>query len=225
MKQPIIFTLVLLLSVTLFHSSAHSKDWPVGSFSATRVEFDKVSRKKEQRSKVYVSKLGIREEGLDDKNHTHMQQTVVVSFEKSQTWILVPRRKIYMQLPTEGEEGVKVEDEPGTVLVLSPCDGYSFSEKRRATTHENRKVEEWHCHDKATGDVTQLYDATLRMVVRSEDKNGRVEELRNISEGEQPDSLFKVPEGYRKASLREIMTGTTELPGYSENGALGEKKK
>lgn len=200
----------------LFCVSAHSENWPIGSFSATRVEFDKAYPKIERRSRVYVSKLGIREEGLDDKNHTDVQQTVVVSFEKSQTWILVPHRKLYLQLPTEGEEGVKVEDEPGTVLALGPCDGYSFSEKRRVITHEERKVDEWHCHDNATGDVTQLYDAALRMVVRSEDKKGRVEELRNIQEGKQPDSLFQIPADYRKASTREVITGTTELPGYAE---------
>lgn len=200
----------------LFCVSALSEIWQVGSFTATRVEFDKAQPKKEKRSKVHMSKLGMREEELVIQKSSDAQFVVVMNFEKGKTWFLVPHRKVYMEPPAANTAGVTVKDEPGTVLAPAPCDSYTLIEKRKATQHDERNVEEWYCHSDATGDVIQLFDPALRVVVRNEDAKGRVIELRNIQEGKQPDSLFTIPEGYRKANMREILTGTTELPVYPE---------
>ncbi len=47
----------------------------------------------------------------------------------------------------------------------------------------------------------QWYDPTIQMNIREEAGNGYFRELRNIKLGKQPDSLFKVPEGYKEVSM------------------------
>ncbi len=216
-----VLKLLCLATTILVSSVVIAGSWSTASYTATRVEYDKSSQKKEKRTKIYASKQGIREE-QDAKKPAERQFTVVINFELGKTWFLVPHRKVYMEPPSADAPGVTTSDEPGTVLAPSPCQGYSKSEKRGMRSHEERKVEEWNCHSNSVGEVTQLYDPVLHVVIRSEDKKGRVLELRNILEGNQPDVLFKVPEGYRKVSLREIMTGTTELPGYPEIAEPGK---
>jgi hypothetical protein len=47
----------------------------------------------------------------------------------------------------------------------------------------------------------QWYDPAIQMNIREEAGNGYFRELRNIKLGKQPDSLFKVPEGYEEVSM------------------------
>jgi len=47
----------------------------------------------------------------------------------------------------------------------------------------------------------QWYDPVIGMNIREESGNGYFRELRNIKPGKQPDSLFKVPEGYTEISM------------------------
>jgi hypothetical protein len=219
-----VFRLLCLATAVLASSVAVSGNWNTEPYTAIRVEYDKSSQK-EKRTKIYASKQGIREEELDSRKPAERQFTVVVNFAMGKTWFLVPGRKIYMEPPSADAPGVTTSNEPGTVLAPSPCQGYSKSEKRGVRNYEGRKVEEWDCQNDSAGTATQLYDPALQVVVRSESDKGHMVELRNITEGKQPDSLFKVPEGYRKASLREIVTGTTELPKYPETSEAGERKK
>jgi len=192
--------------------------WIVGPFSATRVEFDTVQPKKVKRlSKIRMSHVGVREEEQDLNKSGEARFAMVMNFENGKAWYLVPRRKIYIEMPSADTPGVKTTDEPGSVLSPAPCEGYSLAERQKVTKHHGRHVEGWLCHSDSTGDVYQFFDPVLRVVVRNEDAKGRVTELRNIQEGTQPDALFTIPEGYRKATMQEIMTGKTELPSYPED--------
>jgi hypothetical protein len=47
----------------------------------------------------------------------------------------------------------------------------------------------------------QWYDPAIEMNIREESGNGYFRELRNIKLGKQPDSLFKVPAGYKEVSM------------------------
>lgn len=214
----------LISLVFFFGGVASAQVWQVGSFSATRVEFDKVQPKKEKRSKVYMSKLGVREEELDRKKPGDARYTMVMNIEAGKAWYVVPHRKMYIEMPASDAPGVRTTDEPGSVLSPAPCEGYTLAEKRKVTKHEQRNVEEWLCHSSATGEVIQLFDPALRVVIRNEDTKGRVTELRNIQEGKQPDALFTIPEGYRKATMQEIMTGKIELPSYPEQSPQKQSK-
>lgn len=206
---------VLVLAVSIGGSGAYADLWPVNSFSATRVEFNKAQPTREKRSKVYMDKTGMREEELDGQTPAHARMTMIVHFESGKTWLLIPHRKIYVEQPAADAPGVTTSDEPGTVLARSPCEGYAISEKRGVAKHEGRKVEEWHC-DTGTKKVFQLFDPALHVVVRSEDAKGAVAELRGIRAGAQPASLFAIPSGFRPASMREVVTNRVELPSYRD---------
>jgi len=214
-----LFRFVLPLVAIMFATvSIARQGWLVGPFSATRVEFDTVQPKKVKRlSKIQMSQKGVREEEQDLKKSGEARFAMVMNFDDGKAWYLVPRRKIYIEMPSAEAPGVKTTDEPGAVLSPAPCEGYTIAEKQKVTKHDGRNVEEWLCHSESTGDVQQLFDPVLRVVVRNEDAKGHVTELRNIQEGAQPESLFTIPVGYRKASMQEIMTGKTELPSYPED--------
>jgi hypothetical protein len=47
----------------------------------------------------------------------------------------------------------------------------------------------------------QWYDPAINMNIREEAANGYFRELRNIKPGKQPDSLFKVPAGYKEITM------------------------
>ena len=215
MKPNAINVAILVLTTSIASLGVRADLWPVNSFSATRVEFNKVQPTKEKRSKVYMDKTGMREEELDGQKPAHARMTVIVNFESGKTWLLIPHRKIYVEQPAADAPGVTTSDEPGTVLAQSPCEGYAVSEKRGVTKHEERRVEEWHC-DAGTKKVIQLFDPALQVVVRSEDAKGVVAELRGIQAGTQPASLFVVPSGFRPASMREVVTNRVELPSYRD---------
>lgn len=215
MKSNVVNVAILVLTASIASLGVRADLWPVNSFSATRIEFNKVQPAKEKRSKVYMDKTGMREEELDGQKPAHARVTVIVNFESGKTWLLIPHRKIYVEQPAADAPGVTTSDEPGTVLAQSPCEGYSVSEKRGVAKHEGRKAEEWHC-DTGTKKVIQLFDPALHVVVRSEDAKGFVAELRGIQAGAQPASLFAVPSGFRPASMREVMTNRVELPSYRD---------
>ena len=47
----------------------------------------------------------------------------------------------------------------------------------------------------------QWYDPAIKMNIREEAANGYFRELRNIKPGKQPDSLFKIPAGYKEVTM------------------------
>jgi len=163
-----------------------------------------------------MSRKGVREEEQDLKKTGEARFAMVVNFESGKAWYVVPRRKIYIEMPSADAPGVTTSSEPGTVLSPAPCEGYTLAEKGKDGQHEGRKIEEWKCHSEATGDVVQLFDPVLKIVIRQQDSKGHVTELRNIQEGKQPDSLFVIPEGYRQATMQEMMTGVTDLPRFPD---------
>jgi hypothetical protein len=50
----------------------------------------------------------------------------------------------------------------------------------------------------------QWYDSVLNTAIRHQMPGGNIRELKNIRIGEQPESLFVVPEGFRKESISTI---------------------
>lgn len=131
MKPNAINGTILVLTTSIASLGVRADLWPVNSFSATRVEFSKAQPTKEKRSKVYMGKTGVREEELDSQKPAHARMTMIVHFESGKTWLLIPHRKIYVEQPAADAPGVTTTNEPGTVLALSPCEGYGVAHTRR----------------------------------------------------------------------------------------------
>jgi curved DNA-binding protein CbpA len=68
-----------------------------------------------------------------------------------------------------------------------------------------RKTEKWELivtgPDGKSSSSYQWYDPVIKMNIREEGANGYFRELRNIRLGKQPDSLFKVPAGYKEITM------------------------
>lgn len=73
-------------------------------------------------------------------------------------------------------------------------------------------------NDPNDGVMTIWIDDRLHIMSRSQDKNGAME-MRNIREGEQPDSLFTPPASYKKLSFTSLVGGM--LHGASDTGQSG----
>ncbi len=73
-------------------------------------------------------------------------------------------------------------------------------------------------NDPKDGPMTIWVDDRLHVLSRSTDKNGGME-MRNISEGPQPDSLFTPPANYKKLSLTSMLGGL--LGGSKDSGQAG----
>src|SRR5664279_3595953 len=73
-------------------------------------------------------------------------------------------------------------------------------------------------NDPKDGPMTIWVDDRLHVLSRSTDKNGGME-MRNISEGPQPDSLFTPPANYKKLSLTSMLGGL--LGGSKDSGSTG----
>ncbi|HYQ73366.1 MAG TPA: DUF4412 domain-containing protein [Gammaproteobacteria bacterium] len=74
-----------------------------------------------------------------------------------------------------------------------------------------RDTEKWEMTmtgpDGKSSNSYQWYDPVIEMNIREEGGNGYYRELRNIRIGEQPDSLFRVPEGYHEMSMPQGFGG------------------
>jgi hypothetical protein len=75
-----------------------------------------------------------------------------------------------------------------------------------------RQAEKWELTvtgpDGKSSSSYQWYDPAIKMNIREEAPNGYFRELRNIKPGKQPDSLFKVPAGYKEVTMPQ---GPTDM--------------
>ena len=73
-------------------------------------------------------------------------------------------------------------------------------------------------NDPSDGPMTIWVDDQLHVLSRSTDKDGGME-MRNISEGPQPDSLFSPPASYKRLSISSILGGM--MSGSKDSGKAG----
>ncbi len=109
-----------------------------------------------------------------------------------------------------------IDTDRGTPLRQEMAGGQSMDLKLVGTeTLDGRKVEKWEVTailpNQAPSKSYQWYDPELRLAVRQDLPGGYVSELKNIRVGDQPDSVFSIPEGYSR----------TEQPAGAPAGAPG----
>lgn len=141
--------------------------------------------------KIYFSGERFR---MDMKSPSQM--TTITRLDKKVVWSIMPQQKMYMEIPFNPKRQPMVKDKvqgeiDRKLLGTAEIDGHPA--KKYLVTY------------KAGGEKTQIYQwiaTDLNFPVKTEAVDGSwSQEYRNIKLGNQPDSLFKVPAGYKKFQM------------------------
>jgi len=205
----------LVVCVLLNTEAFAGETWNGHPFSAKQVEFETVLPGKLASSQVYMSREGIRIDGISDPESAFDHVISIYRFQDDRTWLIDPVQKSYVVMDNTVSESDD-EEYAGGVLAIHACEGFEQKQQLSTQTHQGREVEQWQCTNAIKKiQAIQLYDRQLGVVVH-EDINGRVVELRDIKPGKQPVTLYQPPDGYRKMTIAEMFTGYVELPKYKE---------
>jgi len=146
------------------------------------------------KGRVFVKGDDFRRE-MNMQGRTH---TMIFRKDSGKLWMVMPENHMYMEM------GSQAAGMPGT-------DPDKLSESAEKKYLGKETVNGYVCdkyryvsHNAAGGTTLIWMSRKLKFPVKtvSEGKSGRVEmEYRNIKEGKQPASLFRVPKGYRKMSM------------------------
>jgi Domain of unknown function (DUF4412) len=122
--------------------------------------------------------------------------TTITRLDKKVVWSIMPEQKMYMEIPFNPKREPIVKDKvqgeiERKLLGAEGVDGHPA--KKYLVTY------------KSGGEKTQIYQwiaTDINFPVKSEALDGSwTQEYKNIKLGNQPDSLFKVPAGYKKFQM------------------------
>lgn len=194
---------------------------PARDFSADLIFYNRHHPGLQQRSRVWVSKTGIR-------TVTYSPRTgkpafiYIQNFRTEQAWIAAPEKLYFAVLPDvdtpdDGiQESMDDSTPPPGILASKPCAGL-VAEKLDERKVKQTTLTAWKCTDVQDGKVwLQHYSSLLGAVVRQESGEGEIFELREIKL-EEPDEQKFVPSSlWRAVTLEEFFTGVPSLPVYEE---------
>jgi hypothetical protein len=192
---------------------------PIRPFSAVLVEYNKHNDQFKRKTKLTLSKYGLRTEGMNSGSSVE-QMVFIQDYKTSRRWLANPIRACYSELP----EGKPVEVPSDTtsginlkpsILSAIPCNG-SQSEKISSREVNNTELSVWKCSDDQGNTYIQHFSTLLGLVIRQESQNGEVGELENISLIDQSPTYFRPMEEWREVTLQEFITGRTLLPAYED---------
>ncbi|MBF0296224.1 MAG: hypothetical protein HQL96_13630 [Magnetococcales bacterium] len=194
-------TIVLLMSFFLglpsaaFGGEMTARQSAILPFSADVTRMEK-NRKGSDKGRMYVSPEGIRTESERDG----VRIALLHRPERKSVATLFPDQKSYMEnVVSVALSRPPLPDEPE-----SPCrSGKAFVCRQVAREMLNgRAVIHWEIvmkgPDREFPHAHLWVDPRLRIAIRESYADGLTVELTNIQEGEQPASLFTIPEEYRK---------------------------
>ena len=128
--------------------------------------------------------------------HAPQPMSMITRRDKNVVWNVMHDQKMYMEMPLREENKPRVEKEfEGEIerkllgketIDGHPTEKYLITYKDKDDTHQ----------------VYQWWATDIKFPVKTEAVNGEWEqEYKNINMGKQPDSLFEVPEGYKKFDM------------------------
>ncbi len=196
MRKGIIFC---LLFVVLVHLSgiAYAAHSLAVEFSADVIEIYPKDPSKNFKGTMYVGNDIMRK----DFFHDNMQAVMILDLVKQTATMLMPDAKTYMIMKKEDMEALfsHVIGHLPKALSDGPCAGRSDLICREIGQEkiDDRDTEKWEIKS-ATGMTYQWINRRLKVIIREEFPD-HLYELRSIKEGPQPENLFQIPIGYRKA--------------------------
>lgn len=117
------------------------------------------------------------------------------------------------EITIENRHALQWNDAQHKFPVKREIDGFTTMELRFVSNEklDGRNTEKWQSNITAQDgqriESYQWYDPELNIAIRQEMPGGYTRTLKNIIIGQQPDSLFAVPEGYHKETLPVMSEG------------------
>ena len=145
--------------------------------------------------KVYIKGDKIRQEILKED----MKHVIILRLDKGVTWNLMPKDKMYMEVPGIGKEATDPEIEK---KIKDMAEKKSLG-KEKVGGYVCEKYQ-YIYHDQSLGVLTQWFSKKLNYPIKTEYKAAAyymLTEYKNIKEKRIPDSLFEIPSSYQKMQL------------------------
>jgi len=189
-------------------------------FSATMKSYNKFSPKKVHKSKITMSKHGVRVESNDmfiDNN----KGLYIQNFSEKKSWVIDKKKRIFSNIEINDEENLTSKGQGsnvGGIMSTRPCLGYNKSQKKiigQETLSNDEKNIIWSCSNIKNQTIKQGYSQKWNIVVWEESANGNTSKLVNIKKSHYKNDFFLPSSNFREVSLKEFYTGgTTTLEKY-----------
>lgn len=174
-----------ILHILLSNYATASNEKPYNAieepYSAELLNYNKFAPKNKYKSKVSVSKHGvkIRSKGMF---HDEAQGVYIQNFHSKNSWVIDTKSKIFSLINEPQEEASgESESRMGGIMATHPCTGYKDAEKKMENekTLTNDSITIWSCHlNNKT--IKQGYSQRWKIIVWEEHPNGNISELINI---------------------------------------------
>jgi hypothetical protein len=175
-------------------------------FSGDMVDTSKGSAT-EHRAKIYATKEKMR---FEPENQAPSKAAVIVNFSTHMNDVLMPERKMYMEMPQGQGPGTQqwsrdlfrpsnLDDACSEWLKLPQNKGGSCKNLGSETVNGRNTVKFEGTNSKGETGYAWI-DKKIAFPIKWQGKNDTWE-LQNIKEGSQPASLFEIPAGYQKFQM------------------------
>ena len=157
---------------------------------------------------IYIGDKGVRSETMVNPENGQQMITIYIVDENVQ-YFINPQTKKYYQTNIKPEElekwfGDDITVDEKNTLKTEKIQGYKCKIKKVSTTVKVLGFSK-------TVKSTQYFSEKLGVAIRTVNDDGSAIEYRNIKEGKQDPSLFKLPEGLTKTSnMMGVFMGTAE---------------
>jgi len=176
------------------------------------------SQGNEHRAKIYATKDKIR---FEPEKQGAMKGAVIVNFSTHMTDVLMPERKMYMEMPQGQGPGAQqwsrdlfrpsnLDDACSEWAKLPQNQGGSCKNLGGETVNGRSTVKFEGTNSKGETGYAWV-DKKIAFPIKWEGKND-TRELQNIKEGSQPASLFEIPSDYQKFQMPAGMPNMPQRP-------------
>jgi len=137
--------------------------------------------------------------------------STIVRKDLNKVWTLMPAQKVYMEMPG-------MADAPSTQTVEDKVKGEVSRKKVGSETIDGHPATKYEITTEADGKTMQIHqwwatDISFPVKMAAVDGSWSME-YKDIKIGDQPDSLFEIPSGYKKMTLPGMPGGMNiEIPG------------
>ncbi len=145
--------------------------------------------------KVFVKGENFRQE----MNMGGQNQIMIFQKDKGVVWILMPGQRMYMEMAAGGQQNIA----PTTPEEMEKMGDKKYLGKEKVNGYKCKKYR-YTSNDPSVGTTTMWISKKLNFPIKTEMKSSSGPmsmEYKNIQEKKLPDSLFKIPAGYRKMSM------------------------
>ena len=192
MLKKLISRLMLFIVSFLIIGLGISAPSHAGEFSADMIQKSPMGNSE---GKVFVKGENLRQEmTMGGQN-----QIMIFQKDKGVALVLMPDLKMYMEMPAGGQQNMA----PATPEEMDKMGDKKYLGEEKVNGYKCKKYR-YTSNDPSVGPTTMWISKKLNFPIKTEmeGSSGPMSmEYKNIQEKKIPDSLFKIPAGYRKMSM------------------------